>query len=176
MEIFKDIPGFIGYYQASSYGRILSLARTRIGSGGLPVAVKERFIKFKKDKDGYLSCTLSKDGKHHDKRIHRIVAESFIPNVENKKQVNHIDTNKANNRVDNLEWNTDQENKNHCRKTILKDYKGSKHVLSKITEQDVIEIRMLYSMGVPQVKIAPVYGITQSQVSYIVLRKQWTHI
>lgn len=65
------------------------------------------------DKDGYLQIGLEIDGRKTTRKIHRLVAEAFIPNVENKPQVNHIDGDKENNRIDNLEWVTNSENQYH---------------------------------------------------------------
>lgn len=70
-------------------------------------------------KRGYYIVTLCKGKERKTKKIHRLVAEAFIPNVENKLQVNHIDGNKLNNNVKNLEWCTDSENMIHAYKTGL---------------------------------------------------------
>ena len=80
-------------------------------------------------KVGYRIVTLSKKGTHHKKYIHRLVAEAFISNPYNKKYVNHIDGNKQNNRIDNLEWCTASENNLHAFKTGLK----------KVTEKQRIQ-------------------------------------
>lgn len=99
-EVWKDIKGYEGLYQISNLGRV-----KRVTTG--------RILKGDKNKDGYLLVKLCKNSIGSNKRIHRLVAEAFIPNPENKPQVNHIDENKINNRVDNLEWVTANENINH---------------------------------------------------------------
>ena len=123
-EIWKDIPGYEGLYKVSNLGRIRSLnhiARYRNKYGGVSVCEIKGVIKrpsqsgngYKKG-NGYLSVTLSKDGVSERMNVHRIVATVFIPNPGNKPQVNHLDGNKSNNRVDNLEWCTAEENMRHC--------------------------------------------------------------
>lgn len=99
-EVWKDIKGYEGLYQVSSFGRVKSSYTKRILKGG-------------KNKAGYLLVGLYKQGVLSRKSIHRLVAEAFIPNPDNKPEVNHIDENKTNNVVSNLEWMTAKENINN---------------------------------------------------------------
>lgn len=99
-EVWKDIEGYEGLYQVSSFGRVHSLYKNII-------------LKGVKATGGYTIVNLSKNGSTSTKTIHRLVAQVFIPNPENKPEVNHIDEDKSNNRVDNLEWMTAKENVNH---------------------------------------------------------------
>lgn len=82
-------------------------------------------------KDGYLKVNLYKDGKGSSKRIHRLVAEAFIPNPDNKPDVNHKDGNKHNNNVENLEWVTKSENMIHAYETGLNKPHASYGMLGK---------------------------------------------
>lgn len=84
-----------------------------------------------KDKYGYLNIHLYKDGKCQHKKVNRVVAEAFIPNPENKPEVNHIDCNKLNNHVSNLEWNTKKENMKHAKEHGLTSHKPSYGMLGK---------------------------------------------
>lgn len=122
-EIWKDIEDYEGLYQVSNMGRVKSLARTRKaytpGKGDWVAPVKERILRASISKDGYYCVVLAKEGVNKHQRVNRLVAEAFIPNTENKPQVNHIDGNKLNNRVDNLEWVTAKENTIHSVKNGL---------------------------------------------------------
>ena len=96
MEEWRDIEGFEGKYQVSNMGRVKSLNYNHTG--------KERILKAGKSNIGYLQVDLCKDGKGKSYKIHRLVAQAFIPNPENYNEINHVDENKENNRVENLEW------------------------------------------------------------------------
>lgn len=117
-EIWKDIPGYEGCYQASNLGNIKSIPRYVSNHTGM-LLVKEKLITQRKNKQGYMICYLSKNAKDECFRVHRLIAKTFIPNPENKPQVNHIDGNKSNNRLENLEWCTNSENQIHAFKNGL---------------------------------------------------------
>lgn len=109
-EIWKDIEGYEGLYQVSNLGKVKSLERKdRYGR-----TFKEKIKQLQVDKDGYLRTSLWKEKNGSLKQVHRLVAVAFIPNEENKPIVNHIDGNKQNNNVKNLEWCTNSENDLHA--------------------------------------------------------------
>ena len=113
-EIWKDIEGYEGLYQVSNMGRVKSVERTIWNSGkGCYKTVHERILKAEINNSGYLLVGLSKGGKVKLCSIHRLVAEAFIPNIDNLPCINHKDENKVNNHMENLEWVTYKENNNY---------------------------------------------------------------
>lgn len=118
-EIWKDIADFPNY-QISNYGRVKSFMPYH--------GTNERILKPKKDTAGYLFVCLFKNGKRYYKLIHRLVASAFIPNDDIlKTQINHIDENKENNHVSNLEWCTAQYNIEYsqAKQVIQYDFAGN---------------------------------------------------
>lgn len=129
-EEWKDIPGYQGVYQISTLGRVKSLERTIVYPpsksypNGRTRVLKEKVLTPCVDKKGYQFVQLFTNGNFRSKKVHRLVAEAFIPNIHNFEQVNHKDENKKNNCVDNLEWCTLIYNVNYgtgkYRKTLKK--------------------------------------------------------
>lgn len=118
-EIWKDIKGYEGLYQVSNLGKVRSLDRKILFKNGHIQFFKGKILSLSKDKNGYIHIILHKDNKTKIFRVHRLVAETFIPNLENKPQVNHIDGNKENNCLSNLEYCTIKENHIHAYRTGL---------------------------------------------------------
>lgn len=136
-EIWKDIKEFEKRYQVSNLGRVKSLSKfvnNNPNYSSIGYYTKERILKPFKNAKGYQLVKLYKDKVSYNKKIHRLVAEAFIPNLKNKPQINHIDGSKNNNNANNLEWCTNKENQEHAWKNNLKkriigkDNKLSKNV------------------------------------------------
>lgn len=107
-EEWRDVVGYEGLYIASSFGRIASLRRAYFN--GRWCHIKGRIIQPFKTPTGYNYVTLSKEGSHKNKTVHRLVAMSFLPQSPGKPHIDHIDSNKDNNKVSNLRWVTRSEN------------------------------------------------------------------
>lgn len=147
MEEWRDIPGYKGLYQVSNLGRIKSLIDKKYDLNEKVVKIinREKILKQNLTKKGYCSVKLYKDDKSKNYVVHRLVAEAFIPNIDNKPQVNHIDGNKLNNCVSNLEWNTNEENFNNAikinliktKRIRLIDENNKEHIFDKV--QDVFK-------------------------------------
>lgn len=113
IEEWRDIPGFEGIYQVSNLGRIKSLSRT-LWNGNAFHQHQEIIMKPSLDCNGYYLVGLRKDKKYEYERVHRLVAKAFLPNPNGYRVVNHIDANRSNNHVSNLEWCTHKHNTHHA--------------------------------------------------------------
>lgn len=104
-ETWKDVVGYENLYKVSNYGNVFSVKNNKI-------------LRNNNTTVGYLQVTLSKDNKQKCFHVHRLVGISFIENTKNKKQINHIDGNKTNNKIENLEWATASENGLHSNRVL----------------------------------------------------------
>ncbi len=190
-KTWKIIKGYENTYVVSNDGFVKNIFRNRLlkpGSGKL---------------GWYLRVNLTKEKKIKTKYIHRLVAECFIPNPENKKCINHINGNKQDNRVENLEWVTHSENTLHAwnnglmenvrenlknrvyeggRKYTSRHYYGEENSRSKLTNKQVLEIRSKYTKsnrwhkGYDMLRLAKEYNVCKSKIFQIISRQSWKHI
>lgn len=113
-EVWMDIPHYDGLYQVSNLGRIKALPRERVNYQGGRWIQPEQIMATRFNEDGYECVSLTmKSGKRKTERVHRLVALTFIPNPDNKPEVNHINSIRDDNRVENLEWVSRKENIYH---------------------------------------------------------------
>lgn len=128
VEIWKDIDGYEGLYKVSNLGRVKSFYKSSNG----------KILKLNKDNYGYIQTTLYKDNLVKTFKVHRLVAIAFIPNLENKPEVDHINTIRDDNRVENLRWTTSKENRNND--LTKKHRKGKRH--TEETKKKLSEARI----------------------------------
>lgn len=131
-----------------------------------------RRLKLEKIKVGYLRVTVCKGGIPRRCLVHRLVADLFLDNPEKKSVVNHIDADKTNNRVSNLEWCTTRENQDHAMDLDLCP-KGVENGMSKYTEDQVLQVCSLLQRGVNRREIVESTGVSLTSVKDIRRRKTW---
>ena len=177
-EIWKDVVGFEGRYSVSNYGRV---ANTKPYTKR---TMRNKKLKSNKRLDilipdisrTYLHVKLYSNYRMKHFYLHRLVATAFIPNPENKSHINHIDCNKFNNYISNLEWCTHKENMEHSSKNgmVCNGEGRPNHVL---TEEDVRSIRR---ESIPWVvtnsMLGDKYKVTPSLICMIVSKKRWKHV
>jgi len=154
-EIFKDIKGFEGLYQISNLGNVKSF------KGKEPRLLKPRLNCM-----GYYHVTLSNSTSARDHNIHRLIGLHFIPNPQNKAEVNHIDGNRGNYNISNLEWMTHAEN--------IKHGKHLKGIKSKFTDQDIVSIQYIYKTRKFRLReVAEIFNCSISAIHIIGKGKKW---
>ena len=174
-EIWKDIPEYENLYQVSSYGRIKSLDHYTKDVNKTQF-IKGRILKPQHQTTGYYKVTLSKNGIKKQYTIHRLVAKTFLANPENKIEVNHIDGDKLNNNISNLEWTTPKENTRHAIKSGLNKNYGENHYKSILTKKDVLRILELLKQGLSHSSIAKQYNVSRTLITRINVGTAWKHL
>lgn len=174
VEIWKDIPEYEGIYQVSNLGNLKSYDRIVL-FGKIKALRKGKLLSLRHNPNDYLYTVFSVNKNRKTVKPHRIVAEVFLPNTENKRCVNHINGIKIDNRVDNLEWVTYSENTKHAVKIGLKTGKrGENSHLAKLTKEQIENIRIIYSNGnISQLKVAKLFNVSQPQINRIINNVNW---
>ncbi len=169
-ELWKDIQGYKGLYKVSNLGNIISLNYRRQNI--------IRNMKYVLSKKGYFRVSLYKNGSDKTFTVHRLVAQAFIDNTENKPEVNHKNSIKIDNYVDNLEWNTTKENVNHSFRSGLRNpLKGSDNGFSRLNELEIMAIRRLRNIDkYDLMTLSKKFNTSMSNISSIVNRKTWNHV
>jgi hypothetical protein len=176
-DLWHQVLGFENSYAINRNGVIKSISRyVRCGKGAAFLRLKpEQIIKPYLGTDGYLYVFLSYNGQTKHLAIHRILASIFIPNPENKREVNHKNTIRTDNSIDNLEWATPKENIQHSIKigTNTQCLPGIHNPAAKLTEKQVLEIRELPGS---QSSIAKKYNVSRRTIGFIKRRERWAHL
>lgn len=159
------------------YYKIPNHNRYEISKNGIIRNLNNKKIKSQYVSDsGYYMVTFSYNNKSKPQRVHRLIALTFIKNPNNYRFINHIDGNKLNNSISNLEWCTHSHNMKHAFDTGLVNNTGVKNGMSKLTEENVIQIKVMLKNGFSQQKIADKFKVSRSCILKINLGKTWTHI
>ena len=147
-EVWKNVIGYETLYEVSNLGRVRSKERyvryTKWKTGNYMQLRKSKLLSLTKMKNGYLRVELSDNGTHRLVLVHRLVAKAFIPNPNNYNQVNHIDGNKENNNVNNLEWCSCEMNMQHAQRNNL--YRNHKEILQIKNGVVIKEFRSAYDI------------------------------
>lgn len=166
--MIKNIVGYEGLYTCDEYGNIFSC--------GTSINRRKKLMKQNIKNGYYYVCLTDINGKPSKKYVHRIIAQSFIDNQNNKKEVNHIDCNKLNNNIMNLEWTTRKENLQHSYDNGLKR-EHEKHGMAKLTKNEVLKIRKLYkSKKYSYRQLSEMYNVSMSCISMIVTNRNWRNL
>jgi hypothetical protein len=171
IEIWKNAKGFEKEYQVSSLGNLKARSK-KTWNGKAICNRKEKIMRLPEpNKWGYIHVALCFNGVKKKVLMHRLVALTFIPNRKGKETVNHINGIKHDNQVENLEWATRSEQNIHASKMGLRKFTGEDHSQHKLTEAQVIEIRL--RQGRPK---GSEYGVSNATISDVLNRKSWKHI
>ena len=179
-EVFKTIPSYPDYL-VSNFGRVKTKARELRYTHAVTKKEHfrksvERFLKVHYNKlTGYKFYQLYKDKKMYNKSIHQLVADAFIEKIESFDHINHIDGNKHNNSVDNLEWCTNEYNHHHATITGLVA-KGERVGTSKLNDNMVHAIKYFLHEGYSHVELAFAFNVSRPTISLIKENKIWKHI
>jgi hypothetical protein len=172
-EIWKPVVGYEGFYEVSNLGRVQSLDRMCLHQNRF---LKGKVLSQKTNRGGYHVVHLRSKFESHP-TVHKLVAESFLPNPNKKPTVNHIDGVKTNNQVCNLEWATHSEQMTHAISTglysppVLKTYRGEEHGFCKIKDKDLPVILKMREDGLTLKTIASTFNVGISQIHRIVKGK-----
>lgn len=169
-EIWKPVIGYEGWYEISNLGRLHKLpfydTKGSYRQGG--------FTSQQLSHKGYITVRLCKEKICKTTGIHRIIAEAFIPNPDNKPQINHKNGIKTDNRIENLEWCTNQENQNHAVKHGLKvGCPGEINPKAIFTNNDVDNIKALYNSGKTAKEIAKQFNAPLGRIRSILYNFSW---
>ena len=176
-EIWKPVPGFEGRYDVSNMGNVRTVGRFINAPRGRERWIQERNLSTHITTRGYVQTMFKIGTKNIHQLIHRVVASAFIQNPHELPQVNHIDGDKTNNHVENLEWCTSQDNCTHARREKLYEQaRGERGGGAKLTNEEVLFIRTRLASGETHTAIANDYSISRTVITRIANGTRWATI
>lgn len=176
-ELWYDIKGYEDYYEITKSGNIRSKPRRVNFKINNTRFVPPKILSTRVNNRGYISTELNTNNIGKCVIIHVLIARTFIPNPENKPQVNHINGIKTDNRIENLEWCTAKENRIHAINTGLsKSFKGSDNYNVKLTKDEIYSIRERVKNHESQLNLALEYNVHVGTIHKIHKRITWKHI
>jgi hypothetical protein len=179
MSGWKDVPGWEGYYQVSDDGDVRSMMRRVVRRDGQINTLPQHILR-PGPSDGYPTVVLHGGGRKKTEKVHRLVAEAFIPNPLGKPQVNHKNGIRSDSRVENLEWVTGSENCFHAVHVLQTvrppECHGSDSPLAKLTEGEVLEISARIASGESCYSLAKAFEISNRTAQRIGHGNTWRHL
>lgn len=164
IEIWKKVESCTWHYEVSNLGRVKSFYKY------------EKFLKPRLSSTGYLAVTITRNKKAETTNVHRLVAEAFIPNSENKSQVNHKNGIKTDNNLANLEWVTRSQNGLHSFDIGTNKYRGQNAKFAKHSESKVLDMLKFKNSGIQQKEIAKMFDVSDSYISSLYHGRTWRHL
>ena len=179
-ERYYDVLGWEDRYQITKFGQVRRKSRyinSPICGGQRRLPTKQLSVRLIR---GYLAIQIRIHGRGKTIYIHRMLAMLFIPNPENKRCINHIDGQKDNNSLGNLEWCTHKENMAHAHRTGLahvpRQGPGELSSAAKLNNEQVIDIKRRLLIGETYKSIGSIYGVSNSTIGWIARGETWSHI
>ncbi len=170
---FRVIPGF-PRFATDEHGTVLTVCRRGAGAGTNRPWTDAKRLKHASNKDGYRFVTLSRDGRAKRIFVHKLVLMTFTGPCPDGMECRHLDGCNTNNHIQNLAWGTSAEN--HRDKLLHGTSLGESNGSSKLTADDVLEIRRRAANGESARSIAKDFPVSQVSISKVVRRETWTHV
>ena len=171
-ERWKSIPGYAGCYEVSSFGQVRSVERFVTYNTGKIVKYPSVVLSQTTSRHGYNYVTLRLSGKSIKRNVHKLVIDSFVQKIPGKEYANHIDGDKTNSKISNLEWVDKRENQIHATRILRKGI-GETHSHAKLNLEQVSTIRELIP-NISLTDIARKFGVSLSCISSIKSGRTWS--